>query len=70
MRHLVPSLKNWQAFFCIGQNKVELFAFLATSTAATETEKQIISTYHKYVHGALYTHPEMFLVSPRVATRK
>jgi len=62
LRHLVPSLKNWQAFFCIGQNKVELFAFLATSIATTETKKQIISTYHN--------DPEMFLVSPRVAVRK
>ncbi|KAK3877040.1 hypothetical protein Pcinc_018219 [Petrolisthes cinctipes] len=40
---------NWQAFLRIDKNKVELFAFLATRIATTETEKQIISTNHKEV---------------------
>lgn len=40
---------NWQAFLRIDENKVELFAFLATRIATTETEKQIISTHHKDV---------------------
>jgi hypothetical protein len=40
---------NWQAFLRIDENKVELFEFLATRIATTETEKQIISTHHKNV---------------------
>ncbi|KAJ8405691.1 hypothetical protein AAFF_G00316710 [Aldrovandia affinis] len=40
---------NWQAFLRIDENKVELFAFLATRIATTETEKQIIITNHQEV---------------------
>ncbi|KAK4325492.1 hypothetical protein Pmani_003942 [Petrolisthes manimaculis] len=40
---------NWQAFLRIDENKVELFAFPATTIATAETEKQIISPNHKHV---------------------
>ena len=57
MRHVEPSSSipgNLQAFLCLDENKVDLFAFLATMIATTETEKQIISTNLK---GVLCTKP-------------
>ena len=38
--------QNWSEFLRIDENKMELFAFLATSVASMETDKQIISTHH------------------------
>ncbi|KAJ8394095.1 hypothetical protein AAFF_G00049000 [Aldrovandia affinis] len=43
------SRTQFQAFLRIDENKVELFAFLATRIATTETEKQIIITNHQEV---------------------
>ena len=40
---------NCQAFLRIDEDKVELFAYLASRVATTETEKQIITTHHKDV---------------------
>jgi hypothetical protein len=58
LRRVEPSSSipgNWQAFLCLDENKVELFAYLATMIGTTETEKQIISTHHK---GVLCTQPQ------------
>ena len=49
---------NCQAFLRIDENKVELFAYLASRVATTETEKQIITTHHK----------DMFCTQPRDIT--
>jgi hypothetical protein len=57
LSHVEPSSSipgNLQAFLCLDENKVDLFAFLATMIATTETEKQIISTHNK---GVLCTQP-------------
>ncbi len=40
---------NCLAFLCTDDNKMELFDFLATRVAEIDTDKQVISTYHKYV---------------------
>ena len=40
---------NWQEFLRLDGNKVELFAYLATSVRAIDTDKQIISTDHAEV---------------------
>ena len=37
---------NWQEFLRVDENKVELFSFLATSTASIYSNKQVISTLH------------------------
>ena len=36
---------NWQAFVRIDENKTELFSFLATKIATTETRKQVVTTH-------------------------
>ncbi len=38
--------RNWQQFLRIDENKMELFAYLATRLVALDTDKQVISTYH------------------------
>lgn len=40
---------NWQTFLRTDENKMELFDFLATRIATTDTDKQVISTHHKDV---------------------
>ena len=47
---------NWQEFFCIDENKIELFAFLATivTCMTSESNKDVISTYNSDV---LSSHP-------------
>ena len=37
---------NWQEFLRVDENKVELFSFLATSTASIDSNKQVMSTIH------------------------
>ena len=40
---------NWQTFLRTDENTMELFNFLATRIATTDTDKQVITTHHKYV---------------------
>ena len=49
MRNRAPIPGNWKDFLLISENKTELFFFLASNVTALETEKQIISTYHKEI---------------------
>ena len=44
-----PIPGNWKGFLLISENKTELFSFLASNVTATETDKQIISTYHEEI---------------------
>ena len=37
---------NWKEFLSVDENKVELFSFLATSTASIYSNKKVISTLH------------------------
>ena len=52
-RHVAPSTAipgNWKEFLGIDENKVELFAFLATTVVASiDCSKQIISTHRTEV---------------------